>query len=128
LKKEWAHLTKLTGGRPITIERVSIDGEGIAIEGPFELPPLARLKSEDQVFVAVFVKSHGSIKQMEKHFGISYPTVKSRLNRIGDQLEFVDVETTETFTDRSEVLDRLARGEIGVDDALKELKGEDGHE
>jgi len=125
LKKEWAQLTKLTGGRPITIERVSIDGEGIAIEGPFDLPPLAQLKSEDQVFVAVFVKSHGSIKQMEKHFGVSYPTIKSRLNRIGDRLTFVDIETT---TDRSEVLDRLARGEIGVEGALKELKGGDSDE
>ena len=125
MKKEWANLTRLTGGHEITIERVSIDGEGVAIEGPFDLPPLARLTAEDQVFVAVFVKSHGSIKQMEKHFGISYPTVKNRLNRIGDQLKFVDVES---IADRSEVLDRLAKGEIGVGDALKELKGEDGHE
>ena len=125
MKKEWANLTRLTGEREITIERVSIDGEGVAIEGPFDLPPLARLTAEDQVFVAVFVKSHGSIKQMEKHFGISYPTVKNRLNRIGDQLRFVDVES---IADRSEVLDRLAKGEIGVGDALKELKGEDGHE
>jgi len=125
VKKEWAQVTRLTAGREITIERVSIDGEGIAIEGAFDLPPLARLTAEDQVFVAVFVKSHGSIKQMEKHFGISYPTVKNRLNRIGDQLKFVDVEST---ADRSEILDRLAKGEIGVDDALKELKGEDGHE
>lgn len=125
MKKEWANLTRLTGGREITMERVSIDGEGIAIEGAFDLPPLARLTAEDQVFVAVFVKSHGSIKQMEKHFGISYPTVKNRLNRIGDQLKFVDVEST---ADRSEILDRLAKGEIGVDEALKELKGEGGHE
>jgi hypothetical protein len=121
LKKEWAQLTRLTEGRPITIERVSIDGEETAIEGAFDLPPLARLTAEDQVFVAVFVKSHGSIKQMEKHFGISYPTVKNRLNRIGQQLAFVEVEAV---TDRAEVLDRLERGEIGVEDALKELKGE----
>jgi hypothetical protein len=125
VKKEWAQLTRLTGGREITIERVSIDGEGVAIEGGFDLPPLARLTAEDQVFVAVFVKSHGSIKQMEKHFGISYPTVKNRLNKIGEQLSFVDVET---IADRSDVLDRLAKGEIRVDDALKELKGEGGHE
>jgi hypothetical protein len=101
-----------------------MDGEGVTIEGHFDLPPLARLTSEDQVFVAVFVKSHGSIKQMEKYFGISYPTVKNRLNRIGDQLRFVDVEST---ANRSEVLERLAKGDIGVEDALKELKGEDGH-
>jgi hypothetical protein len=124
VKREWAHLTKLTGGREITVERVSMDGEGVTIEGHFDLPPLARLTSEDQVFVAVFVKSHGSIKQMEKYFGISYPTVKNRLNRIGDQLRFVDVES---IANRSEVLERLAKGDIGVEDALKELKGEDGH-
>jgi hypothetical protein len=121
VKKDWAQLTKLTGGRDITIERVSIDREDVAIEGAFELPPLARLTAEDQIFVAVFVKSHGSIKQMEKHFGISYPTVKNRLNRIGEQLPFVNVETV---ADRAEVLDRLAKGEIGVTEALKELKGE----
>lgn len=122
MKKDWAYLTKMTGGKPITIERVAIEGENVAVEGAFELPPMARLRAEDQVFVAVFVKSHGSIKQMEKQFGISYPTVKSRLNRIGEQLDFVDVETT---VERSDILDRLDRGEITVEEAIESLdKGE----
>ena len=120
MKRDWAYLTGLTAGRPILVERVVLDEDGTAIEGQFELPPLARLKAEDQVFVAVFVKSHGSIKQMEKHFGVSYPTIKSRLNRIGDQLDFVEVEETPARTD---VLDRLERGEIGVEAAIKELTG-----
>ena len=122
MKKDWAYLTKMTGGKPITIERVRVEDENIAVEGAFELPPLARLKAEDQVFVAVFVKSHGSIKQMEKQFGISYPTVKSRLNRIGEQLDFVRVETT--TEERSEVLDRLDRGEVSVEEAIQ-LLGEE---
>lgn len=125
MKKDWAYLTKLTGSRPVTIERVRLDDESVAIEGEFELPPLAKLKFEDQVFVAVFVKSHGSIKQMEKHFGISYPTVKSRLNRIADQLDFVEVETT---TDTSDVLERLDRGEINVDEAIEVIKKGESHE
>jgi hypothetical protein len=53
---------------------------------------LAQLPAEDQVFVAAFVRCHGSIKQMEKYFGVSYPTVKNRLNRIGSQLSFVEIE------------------------------------
>ena len=118
MKKDWAYLTGLTGGRPLLIERVLLEDDETAIEGRFELPPLARLKAEDQVFVAVFVKAHGSIKQMEKHFGVSYPTIKSRLNRIGDQLDFVDVEETPTKPD---VLDRLEQGEIDVNQAIKEL-------
>ncbi|MCK4573079.1 MAG: DUF2089 domain-containing protein [candidate division Zixibacteria bacterium] len=125
MKKDWAYLTRMTGGQPITVERVSINGEEAAIEGHFELPPLARLTAEDQVFVAVFVKSHGSIKQMEKHFGVSYPTIKNRLNRIGGLLDFVDVKTV---SDRSGVLDRLDRGEISVDEAIDSLKKGESHE
>ncbi|MDX9857891.1 MAG: DUF2089 domain-containing protein [candidate division Zixibacteria bacterium] len=126
MKRDWAYLTSMTGGKSITIRRVAIDGEDIAIDGEFELPPLARLKAEDQVFVAVFVKSHGSIKQMEKQFGISYPTVKSRLNRIAEQLDFVDVETV--AEPQNEILDRLDRGEISVEEALNALgkRGENG--
>ena len=125
MNKEWAYLTRLTGGKPITIERVAVKGENVAIEGCFDLPPLARLKAEDQVFVAVFVKCHGSIKQMEKHFDISYPTVKSRLNRIAEQLTFVDVETTSTTDD---VLEQLQRGEIDVDEAVRMIEKGDSHE
>ena len=125
MKRDWAYLTKLTGGKGLVVTRVEIEGDGVAIEGEFELPPMARLSAEDQVFAAVFVKSHGSIKQMEKQFGISYPTVKSRLNRIAGQLDFVGVEE---IPDRSDVLDRLDRGEIDVTEALKRLKEGDRHE
>lgn len=118
MRKDWSYLTRLAGGKSLTIARVAIEDEGIAIEGQFDLPPLARLRAEDQVFVAVFVKSHGSIKQMEKHFGISYPTVKSRLNRIGEQLTFVDVETA---AETSSALELLERGDISVDEAIKIL-------
>jgi len=125
MKKDWAYLTRMTGGKPITIERVVIEGENVAVEGVFELPPMARLRAEDQVFVAVFVKSHGSIKQMEKKFGISYPTVKNRLNRIAEQLDFVEVETT---SERSGVLDRLDRGELSVEEAIESLNRGDSDE
>src|SRR6201984_3930832 len=90
--RDWQELTKLVGQAPIEIERVRLVETGVAIEGPFTLPPLAQLSAEDQVFVAAFVRCHGSIKQMEKYFGVSYPTIKNRLNRIGSQLSFVEIE------------------------------------
>ena len=119
MKKDWEYLTKMIGDRPVTVQKVTIDGEDVAIEGEFELPPLARLKADDQIFVAVFVKCHGSIKQMEKQFGISYPTVKNRLNRISEQFGFVDVETLEDTPVSSDVLAQLERGEIAVEDAIE---------
>src|SRR5471030_724362 len=89
---DWQALTKLTAGDPFTIERVRLTTQDVAIEGQFELPPLAQLPAEDQTFVAAFVRCHGSIKEMEKYFGVSYPTIKNRLNRIGALLPFAEIE------------------------------------
>ncbi|MGD0760944.1 MAG: DUF2089 domain-containing protein [Candidatus Sulfotelmatobacter sp.] len=117
--KDWQELTQLTGGVPLVVERVRIAEKDIAIEGSFELPQLARLAMEDQVFITAFVRSHGSIKEMERVFGISYPTVKSRLTRIADSLEFVEHDP---MPSKSEILERLQRGEITAEDAIREME------
>jgi hypothetical protein len=124
---DWQSLTKLTGGQPIEVERVRIAANQVAIEGRFELPPLARLAAEDQIFVAAFVRCHGSIKQMEKYFGVSYPTIKNRLNRIGALLPFVEVEppapdVKDERPSTTELLTRLERGEATVDDVVSQLQ------
>jgi len=116
--QDWQALTALTQGQPFAVERVRL-GSGVAIEGRFTLPDLARLSAEDQVFVAAFVKSHGSIKEMESVFGVSYPTIKARLNRISASLSFVE---TVASPGRSEILERLKRGEIVVTEAIRELE------
>jgi hypothetical protein len=114
---DWHDLTDLVGDRPFVVTGVNLGG-GIKIEGQFELPPLARLRSEDQVFVGEFVRSHGSIKYMEKAFGVSYPTVKNRLNRITQQLQLAQVEE---LSEHDEVFDLLERGEISVQEAAERL-------
>jgi len=123
---DWQELSKLVGESRIEIDRVRVVETGVVIEGPFTLPPLAQLAAEDQVFVAAFVRCHGSIKQMEQYFGVSYPTIKNRLNKIGSQLSFVEIEeegADAASSQRSRVLDRLARGELTVAQALEQLKG-----
>jgi hypothetical protein len=117
---DWSDLTALTQGEAMVVERVRLTGKDIAIEGRFALPQLARLGADDQVFVAAFVRSHGSIKEMEQVFGVSYPTVKARLNRIAAALDFIEVSPAPP---RGEVLERLARGEISAEDAIRELEG-----
>jgi hypothetical protein len=125
LKQDWQALTELTQGRPMVVERVRLPDRGIAIEGHFELPKLAQLAAEDQVFVAAFVRSHGSIKEMEQVFGVSYPTIKARLNRIAASLEMIEVvaPAAEPRASRSEVLERLKAGEITADEAVAQLEG-----
>jgi hypothetical protein len=117
--QDWTELTKITQGRPLVIERVKLGESGASVEGAWELPQLARLSAEDQVFVTAFVRSHGSIKEMERVFGVSYPTIKARLNRIGESLDFVD---TNPAPSRVEILERLSRGEISADAAIQELE------
>lgn len=119
--KDWQELVKLTQGQPFVVERVRLTGKNIAIEGSFEPPELARLPAEDQVFVTAFLRSHGSIKEMERIFGVSYPTIKSRLNRISDNLNFVDVDPSPS---RSDVLQSLKRGDITVDEAIARIQDE----
>ena len=119
ISKDWLELTQLTQGRPIVVERVRLADKDIAIEGSFELPQLARLYMDDQVFVTAFVRSHGSIKQMERIFGVSYPTIKSRLTRIADGREFVETNPTPS---KAEILERLERGEITAEEAIRQME------
>ncbi len=94
-------------------------GCGLKLEGEFEISALGRLSEEDQVFVVAFLRHHGSIRQMERILGVSYPTVKNRLRAI---VGWID----QTFTapsPNSVVLEQLSRGEITVDEALGRLEG-----
>jgi hypothetical protein len=116
---DWQELTHFTQGQSLIVERVRLLGKDIVVEGAFELPQLARLSIEDQVFITAFVRSHGSIKEMEQVFGVSYPTIKARLTRIANSLPFVESNPTPS---RTEILDRLQRGEISAQDAIRELE------
>ena len=117
--QDWQELTRFTQGAPLIVERVRLAAGGIAIEGAFVPPQLAQLSAEDQVFVAAFVRAHGSIKEMEQVFGVSYPTIKARLNRISASLEFVD---TNPSPSRGQVIERLQRGELSAPEAIAALE------
>jgi hypothetical protein len=126
MARDWSDLTKLVGDAPFEVERVRLVDSGVVIEGPFTLPPIARLAAEDQVFVAAFIRCHGNIKQMEQYFGVSYPTIKNRLNKIGAQLSFVEIaqvpEGESAPSTSAEILDRVSRGELSVERAVELLK------
>ena len=127
MKHDWRALTKLTAGAPFEIERVRLVAEDIAIEGHFEVPPLAQLAADDQIFVAAFVRCHGSIKQMETFFGVSYPTIKNRLNRIGALLPFAEIDPESeperpSVTSTGELLSQLDHGTLTVDQVLRQLR------
>jgi hypothetical protein len=103
--------------QPFKIARLACPTCNVALEGQIELPALAQLSLEDQAFVMAFVRHHGSIKKMESLFGISYPTVKNRLNAIAATLD----KSMQAPSPRAYVLEQLSRGEITVEEALEKL-------
>ncbi|MGB8260802.1 MAG: DUF2089 family protein [Terracidiphilus sp.] len=116
---DWQDLLRIAQGCTLVVERVRIEEKNLAIEGEFTLPDLARISLEDQIFIVAFLRSHGSIKEMEQVFGVSYPTIKARLNRIGGLLSFVE---TNPAPSRNEVLERLNAGEINAEEAIRILE------
>ena len=116
---DWQDLLRMADGSSLVVERVRFVEKQISVEGQFVLPELARLSMEDQVFITAFLRAHGSIKEMEQVFGVSYPTIKARLNRIAGQLQFIDNNPSPS---RAEVLERLKCGELSAEEAIRALE------
>ena len=111
--------------QPMKLVRAHCEECGVFLEGEFEVSPLGRLSLEDQLFVVAFLRHHGSIKKMEQLFGISYPTVKNRLQAIVAALDrpfHVSAAPTDEQAARTAALTELERGEISVAEALRRMR------
>ena len=93
------------------------------LAGHFTGCDFCRLSESEAHFVLTFLKCRGSIKEMEKDLGISYPTVKSRLETVVTRLGLAATPASEDIREeRMQVIERLGRGEINADDAAEQLK------
>jgi hypothetical protein len=95
-----------------------------AIEGRFSLGRLDRLDEEQLRFVETFVKVRGNIREMERELGVSYPTVRNRLEAILQAMGFAaEAGRDDQASDhRRGILDQLHAGKISADDAVKLLR------
>jgi hypothetical protein len=109
-------------GKPMQIHRLHCEPCGLDLDGDFEVSALARLTLEEQLFLTAFLRQHGNIRRMERLFGISYPTVKNRLNALAAKLD----RQFSVPTPELQVLEQLERGEIDIEQALTRLDLEEG--
>lgn len=105
-------------GEPLIISRLSCSKCSTSIEGTFGHGLFSNLTDEERNFVELFVVCRGNIKEVEKRLGISYPTVRGKLDNVVGKLERnlqkVDPETRKNR--RLEILDSIKRGDISAQD------------
>ncbi|MCR4436906.1 MAG: DUF2089 domain-containing protein [Clostridiales bacterium] len=109
-------------GNNLEVTRISCNDCGTVIEGHFQPCKFCRLTQEQRSFIDVFIKCRGNIKEVEKELGVSYPTVKNRLEDAAGALGYKSQPEIADTGKRKEVLDRLNNGEITVDEAIDLLK------
>ncbi|GLB32834.1 hypothetical protein LAD12857_47570 [Lacrimispora amygdalina] len=124
---------KAPGKCPVCGEKLSITKLGCpkcstTIEGDFQPCEFCRLPEEDLEFIKVFIKCRGNIKDVEKELGISYPTVRGKLDSVIRGLGY-EVSAKETLKEnndkvntRNVILDQLSKGEITPKEATEKLK------
>ena len=93
-----------------------------SIKGDFALPLFAYLNEDEGNFLRVFLSARGNIKEVERALGISYPTVKGRLEALLKKLGLSEPRS-EARKRRLEIVEKLERGEIAAQEAIKLLKG-----
>ena len=99
--------------------RLTCKACGVQLEGQFEIPLLLLLSPEDLSWVTEFVRTSGSLKEMAKKGGVSYPTVRNRLDEIIRKLEGLERGVERR---RHEILDALERGELTAQSAAEKLR------
>ncbi len=108
----------------MSVQRLHCSHCETSMEGHFELSAMCRLNREHRHFAEVFIKNRGNIKEVERELGISYPTVRSRLDAVIRALGY-QVETPsdkQNALRRREILGALSQGELTSDEALRCLR------
>ena len=101
------------------VSRMTCHGCGISVDATFPTPRLANLPTEHQRFIEIFVLAGGNLKQIAEQAGVSYPTVRSRLDKVIDSLRQQIAETQEV---RGTILDAVSEGKLAADEAARIIK------
>ena len=115
-------------GEKLSITKLSCSKCTTTIEGHFEPCEFCRLPDEDLEFIKIFIKCRGNIKDVEKELGISYPTVRGKLDTVIRGLGYeapskeVVKENENKTAARNEILDQLSNGEITTKEATERIK------
>ncbi len=111
-------------GEPLEVVRLHCRNCDTSVEGHFDVGRFAALGPEQLDFLETFLRARGNIREVERELGLSYPTVRSRLDGLLTALGLMpSAAEDEQAPDRRAVLDALERGEITAEEAVRRLRG-----
>lgn len=105
---------------PMTVSKMTCHKCGIAVEGNLPLQRLGSLPVEHQRFIEMFVLASGSLKEIASQTGVSYPTVRSRLDKVIAALRGEIARTKEL---QGTILDAVDEGRMTAEEAAQLIKG-----
>lgn len=103
----------------MVVSELTCESCGTSIRSRFRVPELCRLPDELYQFLILFIKNRGVIREVEKELGVSYPTVRTRLDALLAALGFTEQIG---YVDASQIIEMLERGEITPEEAEKMLR------
>ena len=106
--------------QPMAVTRMSCSDCHVAVEALFPMSRLATLPVEHQRFIEMFVLSGGNLKEIAEQVGVSYPTIRSRLDKVIESLRAEIAKTREVRGDVLDAVDSSASG--GADEAARLIK------
>lgn len=121
------HRDPVSGG-DLYVSELASEESGVTIRGRFEIPRYAKLDAEQARFLETFLRCRGMLNSVERELGISYPTVRARLDALLEALDLTPVKDEspkrEKISDsnKKKILDQLEKGEITAEEAKERLK------
>jgi hypothetical protein len=116
----------VSGGQ-LYVSELHGEDSGVTIRGKFAIPRWSQLSEEQEQFLETFLRCRGMINSMERELGISYPTVKSRLEALLNALDLSPVKEDgkkdKSAEKKAKILEQLEKGEITPEQAKATLKG-----
>ena len=117
----------------LSVTRLHCRSCGTTLEGDFSVGRFGRLSREQLLLLESFLRSRGNLRDMERELGISYPTVRSRVEALvralgfgprsdGDEAEVTTPTAADRAAARQGILERLARHEISAEDAADAIR------
>lgn len=114
------------GGGDLYVSELTSDDSGITIRGRFEIPRYARLDEDQSRFLETFLRCRGMLNSVERELGISYPTVRSRLDALLGALDMApykeEPKKDKSAEKKKQILEQLEKGEITAEQAKDKLK------